>query len=68
MCLPKIYNSKKKIKTITSKSTNPENILHGCRMIILIDTPGYKDFIPRYCNSDIVENGLCEVHRDLGKF
>ena len=62
MCLPKIYLSRKKINTVNPKITNSENILQGCRMIILVDTPGCKHFIPQYCNSDTVENGLCKVH------
>ncbi len=50
--------------TKNKRFTKPQNILQGCRMIMIVDIPMYKYYIPLYCNSEVVKNGLCDVHKD----
>lgn len=66
MCFHKIYLTQKKTRN-NVKHTRPQNLLEGCRMIVLIDDPEYTYFIHEYCNYKIVEDGLCELHKDLNK-
>ena len=63
MCFPK---KKLKRKSLKIKNYNPENILKGCRMIVLIDDePCTKFYRPEYCNQKIIKDGYCEVHKDV---
>ena len=63
MCFPR-----RKLKRTSKKMRfqKPENKLFGCKMIILFDDAPYNKFYrPEYCNADIVEDGFCEVHKEL---
>ena len=63
MCFPK-----RKLKRSSKKMrySKPQNILTGCKMVILFDDAPYSKFYrPDYCNAEIVEDGLCEVHKEI---
>ena len=56
-------------KTIYKKKLKvPINVLNGCRMIVLIDEPSSKFYKPEYCNCKVVEDGLCEIHKEINYF